>query len=131
MYKLQNIHENIMQTSAGRDGATAYRATPSPELPPPASSHSLRPSLREKTKEKFTVFANAAATACGCLLRSIFRFPFSLFLSNEKLLSIKYLLSRRILWHKSRLTVLLLAQNVACFSLCFPAIRWPSEISGA
>lgn len=115
------------------DGATAYRATPSPviplSLPPPASSHSLRPSLRKKRRKSSLCLPTRPPPLAVASRAQFSAFPF-LFLSNEKLLSIKYLLSRRILWHKSRLTVLR-AQNVACFSLCFPAIRWPSEIFGA
>lgn len=96
---------------------------------PPASSHSLRPSLRKKRRKSSLCLPTRPPPLAVASCAQFSAFPF-LFLSNEKLLSIKYLLSRRILWHKSRLTVLL-AQNVACFSLCFPAIRWPSEIFGA
>lgn len=64
------------------DGATAYRASPFPELSP-CQQPLITTFVAEKTKEKFTLFANAAATACGCLLRSIFRFSFSLFVERK------------------------------------------------
>lgn len=134
MYKLQNIHENIMQTNAGRRSnclpCYPIPGTSSlPSLPPLASSHSLRPSLRKKRRKSSLCLPTRPPPLAVASRAQFSAFPF-LFLSNEKLLSIKYLLSRRILWHKSTLTVLR-AQNVACFSLCFPAIRWPSEIFGA
>lgn len=90
----------------------------------------------EKAKEKFTVCQRSRhrlrlPLALNFPLFLFFPSFFSIrriffFLLNEKLLSIKYLLSRRILWHKSRRRCL---PKCCLFFIMFPSIRCPSEFS--
>lgn len=75
-----------MQTNAGRRSncLPCYPIPGTSSLPSsPCQQPLITTFVAEKTKEKFTLFANAAATACGCLPCSIFRFSFSFFVERK------------------------------------------------